>query len=143
MKKMLWIGSLVIVLVGAAVLYWMSQSGWVDDFNQEQNQVFQQKTEEGTAYGATTDQQQCLEKTLADFDGCQAFRCTVAAGKFLRACLDSASPSEGFCDGVPEYRDEPTEDDKKWAKFICVDRNVRGEGCRMLMRQQQLFCTSP
>lgn len=140
MKK---IAGLILVLLafGAGFLYWLSQSDWLESFNDEQNTFFTELSRDGARFGENADQQQCLDETLARFDGCQAFRCTVGYGKFLKACLGNARPLASFCEGVPEFREEPTEKDKEWAKFFCVDRNVRGEGCRLLMRQQQMFCS--
>ena len=141
MKKKLWMALLALVVLGGLVLGWMYNSGWVDDFNAEQNRVLQERTEAGLQFGARANQQQCLDQALADFDGCLGYQCTVASGRFLKACLSKAAISEGFCDGVPEFREKPTEDDKEWAKDYCLDNNIRGDNCRLLMRQQQLFCS--
>lgn len=141
MKKKLGIGALVVVIAGALLLLWMANSDWLEDFNAEQNQVFQERIDAGTALGNSANQQQCLDQALQDFDGCLGYQCTVASGKFLKACLVQASPSDGFCEGVPEFRDKPTEDDKDWAKGYCRENNIRGDNCRLLMRQQQLFCS--
>jgi hypothetical protein len=122
-------------------VWWQQwQQEWLAEFNAEQAQAAQQWRGEGLAFGERNDQQTCLEHSLASFDGCTGFDCTVNHGRFLKACLETATVSEGFCDQVPGFRDEPTEDDKAWAKDECWERNIRGEGCRLLMRQQQLFC---
>lgn len=141
MKKKMGIAALVVVLAGALLTLWMANSGWLEDFNAEQNQVFQERIDAGTALGKTADQQQCLDQALQDFNGCLGYQCTVASGKYLKACLAQAKPSEGFCANVPEFRDKPTEDDKDWAKGYCRENNILGDNCRLLMRQQQLFCS--
>lgn len=147
-KKILLAAILLPLLLGLFLwlvqpVWWQEMKAeWLADFNAERAAAAAQWRNEGLAFGRQSDQQTCLEQTLTNFDGCTGFDCTVNHGRFLKACLETASPSAGFCDGVPEYREEPTEDDKSWAKHACWSRDIRGEGCRLLMRQQQLFCSA-
>ncbi|BBB31602.1 hypothetical protein [Neptunomonas japonica] len=132
---------MLLILVVAAISFWLNRDSWLADFNQERAVITEQFKHDGQAYGQTTDQQNCLDTTLQQFDGCLGFSCTVNQGVFLKACLSQAKASEGFCDGVPEYRETPTEDDKAWAKYYCWNHNIKGEGCRFLMKQQKYFCS--
>lgn len=147
-KKILLAAILLPLLLGLFLwlvqpLWWQAMKAqWLAEFNAERAEAAARWRNEGLAFGRLNDQQTCLEQTLTNFDGCTGFDCTVNHGRFLKACLETASPSVGFCDGVPEYREEPTEDDKSWAKHACWSRDIRGEGCRLLMRQQQLFCSA-
>lgn len=142
--------ALVLIPVLAGLFLWQVQpvwwqeakAEWLADFNAERAEQASNWRNEGLAFGREHDQNNCLEKALTEFDGCTGFDCTVNHGRYLKGCLEAAAPADGFCEGVPAFRDEPTEDDKKWAKYACWDRNIRGEGCRLLMRQQQLFCDS-
>lgn len=142
--------ALVLIPMLAGLLLWQVQPAWwqaikaewLADFNAERAEQATLWRDQGLSFGRGNGQTACLEKALSDFDGCTGFECTVNHGRFLRACLESAEPDAGFCDEVPLFREEPTEDDKTWAKHACWERNVRGEGCRLLMRQQQLFCGS-
>lgn len=123
--------------------WWQAmKTEWLTEFNAERAEAAARWRNEGLEFGRLNDQQTCLEQTLTNFDGCTGFDCTVNHGRFLKACLETASASADFCEGVPEYREKPTEDDKSWAKDACWSRNIRGEGCRLLMRQQQLFCSA-
>ncbi len=141
--------ALVVIPALVAVFLWQVQpawwleakQAWLSDFNAERAELAANWRNDGLAFGRANDQEACLTKALTEFDGCTGFQCTVDHGRFLNACLEVATASEGFCDGVPAFRDKPTEDDKSWAKYGCWDRNIRGEGCRLLMRQQQLFCS--
>ncbi|WP_415892899.1 hypothetical protein ACMXYN_17605 [Neptuniibacter sp. PT8_73] len=138
-KKIVW--GILLLLAAGIFLAWLTQDKWLPGWNQEladQNNEFQQR---GLALGQKADQQTCLEEALSSFNQCSGFSCTIKHGKFLKACLQNASPSENFCKDVPEFREERTEDDKSWARHACWSRDVRGEGCRLLMRQQQLFCS--
>lgn len=142
--------ALVLLPLLAALFLWQVQPAWwqemkaewLTDFNSERAEQAAYWRDQGLTFGRGNGQNACLEKALMDFDGCTGFACTVNHGRFLKACLQSAETDAGFCDGVPAFREEPTEDDKTWAKHACWERNIRGEGCRLLMRQQQLFCSA-
>ncbi len=142
--------ALVLIPVLAGVYVWQvepawwqaAKAEWLADFNTERAERAAAWRQDGLAFGRQHDQAACLDKALTEFDGCTGFACTVDHGRFLNACLETSAASEGFCAGVPAFREEPTEDDKKWAKYACWERNIRGEGCRLLMRQQQLFCST-
>ncbi|MBV0933229.1 hypothetical protein [Marinobacterium weihaiense] len=124
--------------------WWLTaKAQWLAEFNAERAEQTAHWRGLGTRLGQSADQAACLDRALTDFDGCTGFECTVNYGRFLNACLAVAAPADGFCEDVPAFREEPTEDDKTWAKHACWDRNIRGEGCRLLMRQQQLFCSRP
>lgn len=129
------------VVLAAALWAWLAGPAWLERFNQRQHEARATFTAQGEAFGRQSDQQGCLEHTLTDFNRCDGFDCTLHHGYFLKACLKEAAPSAGFCDGVPAYRETPTEDDKTWAKNSCWDRGIRGEGCRLLLKQQQLWCS--
>ena len=138
-KKIIW-SILGLIALGIFVA-WLTQSYWLSDWNQEQAAEVKLFQERGLALGKEADQQQCLDSALESFNQCSGFTCTVKHGQFLRVCLQHASPSEGFCDEVPAFNEERSEDDKSWARHACWSRDVRGEGCRILMRQQQQFCS--
>lgn len=133
---------LLVLAVVAAVVGWWNRDAWLASFNEEQQAQTTAFKQQGRAFATGgADQQTCLDEALSRFDGCLGYACTVNHGVFLKACLNEAAPTPGFCDGVPEFRDKPTEDDKSWAKHACWNRDIRGEGCRLLMRQQSYFCS--
>ncbi|WP_293266905.1 hypothetical protein [Neptunomonas sp.] len=130
-----------LILVFAAVYGWLNRDSWLASFNQERVVKTTEFKQKGASLGQEVDQQQCLDTALQQFDGCLGFSCTVNQGVFLKACLSQAEATPDFCDSVPEYREKPTEDDKAWAKYYCWNNNIKGEGCRFLMKQQQYFCS--
>jgi hypothetical protein len=132
---------LALLALGLGLWVWLRSPLWLEQFNERQSEVRTKFQAEGRLFGQHNDQQTCLDQTLAAFNGCSGFECTLQHDYFLKACLAEAAPSPGFCDGVPAYRLQPTEDDKSWAKYACWDGNIRGEGCRMLLRQQQYECS--
>jgi hypothetical protein len=132
---------MLLILVVAALYAWVNRDSWLVDFNQERAATTVKFKQDGQTFGKKSNQQACLDRALNQFDGCLGFSCTVNQGVFLKACLSQAEESIGFCAGVPKYREKPTEDDKSWAKHYCWDNNIGGEGCRLLMKQQQYFCS--
>ena len=141
MKRNLLILVLITIAVGAGYLWW-NKDQITQDFNQERAAERETFTAQGLAYGQSHSQQACLDKTLQDMNGCHTFSCSVNAGLFLKNCWSVASESPSMCEGVPTFLEEPTEDDKTWAKAYCIDRDIRSEGCRKLvMRQLSQFCS--
>ena len=138
-KKVLWL--LLLVTVIAVVMFWLNREQWLKDFNQERQQRTTQLKQQGSAFAKQANQQQCLEQSFKQLGKCFQFDCTLDQGVFLKSCLTQAQPSSGFCDGVPEYREKVTEDDKQWLKDGCWDKNLNGEGCRFLYKQQIHFCS--
>lgn len=138
-KKLVW-GVIFVIIIGIFGA-WLTQDSWLPGWNAELAQEVEEYERRGLALGKVEGQQACLEETLTSFDQCSGFTCTVKHGKFLNACLAHATPDESFCKNVPVYKEERSEDDKTWARESCWGRDIRGEGCRLLMRQQQFFCS--
>lgn len=139
-KKILW--TLLVTALVAAGYLWMNRDGIVAEFNQQREAESRAYHAAGQEYGLDHNQRECLDKALSDFDNeCTGFSCTVRYGKFFHSCLQTAQPDPDFCQGVPPYHEEKTEEDKAWARETCWQRDIRGEGCRIILRQQQLFCS--
>lgn len=142
MLKKILLALLAIAVLGCVYL-WINKDSIVTEFNQERAEEALVYREEGLEYGRNHNQQECLDEALQEFDTqCTGFSCTVRYGKFLNACLETAAVSDTFCDNVPAYQEEKTEDEKIWARETCWNQDIRGEGCRVLLRQQQYFCSN-
>jgi hypothetical protein len=142
MWKKILLACLLLALV-AGGWFWSQKDEWLAEFNAERAEEAERFRSAGLEFGQTHDQQACLDKALSDFDSqCSGFSCTVKYGRFLDACLETARPAPAFCEGVPPYREEPSEEDKSWARDTCWGQDIRGEGCRLLLRQQQYFCSA-
>ncbi len=140
LKKILLFSLLALLLLFAYL--WLNQERWLAQFNAERAAEFERFHRSGLEFGREHDQQACLDKALSDFNTeCSGFSCTVRYGQFLRACWQNAAASADFCNGVPPYRDKPSEEDKNWARETCWGQDIRGEGCRLLLRQQQQLCS--
>lgn len=139
-KKIIW--GLVAVIILVIFTAWLTQDHWLPQWNQSIADQTTEYHEKGLSFAATHDQVACLDEALTEYNLCKGFSCTLIHGKFLRACLSEASATEGFCDDVPAFNEKATEDEKTWARHACWDKNIGGDGCRLLMRQQQFFCAS-
>lgn len=140
LKKILLL--LLLVIIGFCTLFWMNKEQWLADFNQQRQQqsaIFKQK---GIDFAKTANQQQCMEQSFKQLGSCFEFDCTLDQGVFVKACIETAAPSANFCDAVPKTADKLTQDDKDWLKDSCWDKDVNGEGCRFMYKQQIQFCTA-
>lgn len=137
------IGIVFLVLAAAfAVWYLLYSDQWLEAFNQERQEDAVEYRSMGLEAGRSTDQQGCQDQALENFVACSDsnFVCTVNQGVFLKACFETASPSEGFCDDLPAFNEKASEPEKDWAKYNCWDMDIRGEGCRLLLRQRLQLC---
>ncbi len=136
------LSGLALMTLALGIWAWFGAPQWVEQFNDRQREARTSFQAQGRLFGQSADQQACLTRSLADFNnGCMGYDCTLEQDYFLKACLEVAAPTPGFCDAVPAYRNRATEDDKSWAKFTCWENDIRGEGCRLLLRQQQYWCS--
>ncbi len=135
------LSALLLLMLAALLWAWLFGPAWLAGFNAEQQEMKHAFTQQGREFGQRSDVQACLDRTLSEFDQCGGYDCTLKHDYFLKACLEAAAPTEGFCEGVPAFRETPTEDDKTWARHSCWDKDIRHEGCRLLLRQQQYWCS--
>ena len=138
-KKLLW--ALLAILMIAAAIFYAGREQWVADFNQARKAQQNLFIEQGKAFGESANQQQCLTQSLELLNKCFAASCTIDHGAYLRSCLQSAAPSEGFCEQVPTYKESFTKSDKKWLKDSCWDKNANGSSCKFLYKLQMNFCS--
>lgn len=137
------IGIVFLVLTAAfAVWYVLYSEQWLASFNQERQEDAAHYRALGLEAGRLTDQQGCEDTALDNFVACEDsnFVCTVNQGEFLKACYETAAATDGFCNGLPAFNEKASEDEKDWVKYNCWDMNIRGEGCRLLLRQRLQLC---
>ena len=139
MKKLIW-GSILAAIV--AFFIWAQVSGdqWLAEFNAERTAAATAFYDKGVAQGKVQNQQACMDDAVKQIAQDLEATTAIDAGHYLRGCWSAESASEGFCADVPAYNEEATNDEKEWARFACYDLNARSDGCRLLMRQKQLFC---
>lgn len=94
---------------------------------------------EGRDFGRNTDNQGCVDETLARYKKEPGFASGISAGIFSRACLDASRPTPGFCNDVPR----PTEFIKsgQWRVEQCRRADLSSDSyCQQLFQPVQEFC---
>mgnify|MGYP001392325989 CR=1 FL=1 len=137
-----WLGLLLALIIG--VIYsWLQAPEWLENWNQEHQQMIEQQRQAGVDRGELTDQQGCLDNALERLKNCKGteYQCTVGGGMFLKSCWSKSGPTEHFCQGIPQYNETATEDDKAWVKDRCFELGIDAKGCRLMLRQQQQICS--
>ena len=89
---------LIIGVVGAGV-YWWSAHG------RQMVEAGGNAVKEGTEVGKKTDNQGCLDQTLTRYKASPGLGGTISSNLFLVGCLESSTPTPGFCDDVPRPND--------------------------------------
>lgn len=136
--------TLLLVLIAGGFYFWLQSPQWLEEWNNAHQQMISAERQAGQQFGRTTDQQGCFDQALEKTEQCKEseYRCTVSGGTYLKACWETSLPSATFCDGVPAYHEEPTEDDKAWVKGRCDELGALSKSCRLLVRQQQQICAA-
>lgn len=96
---------------------------------------------EGTAFGASTNQDGCIDEGLRKQTSCGELEvmCQAMNGVWVLGCLEAASPVAGFCDGVPR-----TDDIMETATWRVERCNAAGYGedgrCQHIFASVQEHC---
>ena len=85
---------LIVGVVGAGI-YWWTHEG------HKMVEAAGKSMEDGKAAGQKTDNQGCVDQTLALYKKDHSFGGVVTNNLFLLGCLDESRPTPGFCDDVP------------------------------------------
>ena len=134
----------LLIALGVGFYFWVEFAGddWLKRFNEDRQQAAATFFANGQSDGAGATDQMCFDKGIAHIAECLSISCTIDAGQYLRGCWGVAQATDSFCEGVPEFNEDKTEDEKEWARYACYDLNSRGDGCRLLMRQKQQLCAT-
>lgn len=126
---------LVLGVIGAGV-YWFSQN---KDALIARGKA---QIEEGRDAGRTTDNQGCVDKSVARYKAEPGFTSGIATSIFMQTCLQASSPTAGFCDEVPKE----TEFIKsgEWRVTQCQRVDLSSDQyCQQLFAPVQRFCEKP
>ncbi len=96
---------------------------------------------EGEAFGMGAAQPGCVNEAMRRVDGCGELDplCEAEVGIFIEACLQVASPTPGFCDGVPE--ESSIMDSATWRLATCQNLGRGGdEACGRILGSVQKYC---
>src|SRR5262245_44047828 len=84
---------LVVGVVGAGAWWWMRNK---DALMNRAKEV----VAEGKDFGSKTDNQGCVDESVARYKKEPGFASALSTSIFMRTCLDNSRPTPGFCDSV-------------------------------------------
>ena len=128
-------------LLLVSILSCLGLKMWFEDNKDELANMGEEADAAGIEYGIGSDQAGCVGAGLSQQDGCGAFdpMCEAENSIWLRACLSAATPTPGFCDGVPEKSD--IIDSATWAVGTCMNLGrPDDQACGRLLQQVQEHC---
>lgn len=123
--------------VAAGVAGWL----WLEDNAETISERSREARQGGAAFGLEHSTDECVDAALERVDGCGTLElhCHVVAGDFLSACLDTATRSEGFCDGVPRPSDALGL--SSWGSAFCHRHHRPGQqGCINISTEIPRYC---
>ena len=123
---------LVIGVVGAGVFYVMkNKDAWMARAKEVAT--------EGRDFGRGTDNQGCVDESIARYKKDPGISSVISNSVFLRPCLEASRPTSGFCDNVPKQ----TEFIKtaQWRLEQCRQVGLSSDSnCQNLFTPVQQFC---
>ena len=124
---------LLIIGVVCGGVYWWSHHG------RQAVEAAGNAMNEGTEAGKKTDNQGCVDQSLARYKKNPGFAGGISTNLFLMGCLEESSPTPGFCDDVPR----PMEILKSasWQIQKCKDAGVPADPYnRQIFAGVQQYC---
>ena len=124
--------ALVIVVGAIALVIMLRKPGSSKQRSEEQHK-------DGIEFGKTVDQQGCITEGLKRGKKLGAFDVSaqIENESFVLGCLQTSSPTAGFCDGVPTGLKNIV---AGWDKKKCEKINVFAPVCEGILKQQIYFC---
>jgi hypothetical protein len=122
----------LLVVVGGVGIYYVSKHK--QDWLEAGNKVM----DEGTKFGAQTDNDGCLAETIARAKREPGFSAGISHNLFLRACLEASHPVPGFCD-IPKRMEFMKS--AQWQQQKCQAAGLATDTyCSQIFTQVQQFC---
>ena len=101
----------------------------------------QQAYQEGREFGGRANCQECLAESVERHRRAASLGEVFRVNVFLRSCLDAATPTPGFCDGVPGQLEFVRS--AQWAHEQCQRHGLSAERqCGQLFAQVQHYCAA-
>jgi hypothetical protein len=127
------VGAIAIVAVVVTIASWLTGTG------KQASSRTAARMQEGGEFGKKTNQQGCIDEGLKRGArlGLLDFETQGANEDFVLGCLQSSSPSPGFCDGVPSGFKNIFVD---WTKQKCEKVNMIRPVCTGIYDMQIQFC---
>jgi hypothetical protein len=136
-----WIVGVLIVLGFVGLVFAAGVVGFVYYvYKGEGSGDYEIREAEGREFGKTTDQAGCMKEGLQRAKGIKVLEINRAISNqgFVEECLKSASPTTGFCDGVPGFW---TLQDSEWVNKQCENAaHDSATGCGAVFQAKLDFC---
>jgi hypothetical protein len=101
----------------------------------------QQAVREGREFGGRANCRECLAESVGRHRRAGSLGEVFRVNVFLRSCLDAATPTPGFCDGVPGHLEFVRT--AQWQQEQCQRHGLSAERqCGQLFAQVQHFCAA-
>lgn len=94
---------------------------------------------EGREYGRNTDNQGCVNESVARYKKEPGFGSVISTSLFTRTCLDASRPTPGFCSDVPKSLEFMKSGEWRTAQCRRVDLSTDSY-CQQLFQPVQEFC---
>jgi hypothetical protein len=127
------IGLALIGVVAGVIIYKRYGQEWISNARTQ--------AKEGSAFGATTDEQGCLERVLGDYRAAPGAGKSIGATLFLSSCLRSCSETPKFCSDVPPSTELTAS--VEWRMARCREAGLTDSYCPQLFSQVQSHCEAP
>ncbi len=127
------LGLLLVVGVIGAGVYWFSRN---KDALLAKGKAI---VEEGQEAGRHTDNQGCVDQSIARYKAEPGFTNGISTSVFMQSCLQASKPTPSFCDTVPKE----TEFIKsgQWQLAQCENVGLASDQyCRQLFQTVERFC---
>jgi hypothetical protein len=134
MKKVLIIVGVVIVvcILGAAAVAYIAVSWTRGVMEQGQKSIA-----EAEEFGRQATDAQCLERVIAKAEACEDEMCELMQIPFIGNCLHQATPTSGFCAGVPAPNTAST---APWVERRCLAVSTEKRTCQAVYHVVQAHC---
>jgi len=94
---------------------------------------------EGREFGRSTDNQGCVDETVARYKKEPGFTAVISNSIFTRACLDASRPTPGFCNDVPKVTEFMKS--AEWRASQCRRVDLSSDSyCQQLFQPVQEYC---
>jgi hypothetical protein len=123
---------LIVGVVGAGVFWWMRNK---DQLMARAKEV----ATEGQEFGKQNDNQGCVDEGVTRYKKEPGFASAISTSIFMRSCLDTSRPTEGFCTTVPKATEFMKS--AEWQVDQCRRVDLGQDSyCRQIFQPVQQFC---
>jgi hypothetical protein len=94
---------------------------------------------DGREFGRQTDNQGCVDESLARYKKEPGFTNAISTNLFNKACLENSRPTPGFCNDVPKVTDFVKS--AQWRNSQCTRVDLGSDSyCQQLFQPVQEYC---